>query len=144
MSRKAVFDTSVYIRAMRAGSDSPEYQMLLDLAPITYLCSVVSAELYAGAMDSVAVRTVDRVVSRFGAVGRILVPTNISWNQSGKLLGVIRRKEAGLQSKLPGLFNDALIAMASLQVGATLYTTNARDFQLIQRYKTFDLNILKD
>lgn len=142
MSRKAVFDTSVYIRAIRRGPDSLEYRLILDLAPATYLCSVVSAELYAGALDSFAARTVDRVVSRFDAVGRILPPSNNTWNQVGRILGKIRRKEPELKSKLPGLFNDTLIALASLQIGATLYSTDAQDFRLIQQYQSFDLKIL--
>lgn len=143
MSRKAVFDTSVYIRAIRVGPAGSEYQMLLDLAPVTYLCSVVSAELYAGALDSVGVRTVDRVVSRFGSVGRILPPSNITWNQAGRVLGAIRRKEPELLSKLPSLFNDVLIALSCLQIGATLYTTNEQDFRLIQRYRSFDLKMVR-
>ncbi len=52
------------------------------------------------------------------------------------------REETELKSKLPSLFNDVLIALASLQIGATLYTTNAQDFKLIQRYRAFELKIL--
>lgn len=127
---------------MRGGPACSEYRLILNLAPVTYLCSVVSAELYAGALDSLAVRTVDRVVFRFNAVGRILPPSNNTWNLAGRVLSRIRTKEPELQSRISGLFNDVLIALASLQIGATLYTTDAQDFRLIQRYRSIDLKIL--
>jgi len=54
-SRKVVYDTNIYIGAIRGGVHSSEFQLLRGSLPFTYLCSVVS-ELFAGATDSLAVR----------------------------------------------------------------------------------------
>ena len=61
--RKVVFDTNIYIHAIRGGPASREYELLLNSLPLTYLSSVVSAELYVGALDSSGIRLIRRFVS---------------------------------------------------------------------------------
>jgi predicted nucleic acid-binding protein len=68
-SRKVVFDSNIYIHAIRKGPASSEYELLVDSLPFTYLSSVVSAELYLGALDSWGVRLVRSFVSRSEKVG---------------------------------------------------------------------------
>jgi predicted nucleic acid-binding protein len=139
--RKIVFDTNIYIGAIHGGSTCSEYALLLEFLPVTYLSSVVSAELFAGATGPSGTRLVERFVSRSERVGRVVTPTLASWNEAGRILAKITRQEPEFKTKLCRLFNDVLIAMSALQVGATVYTKNEQDFQLIRRYKRFSLQI---
>lgn len=120
--RKFVFDTNVYIHAIRGGAASREYGLLLNSLPFTYLCSVVSAELYASALDSSGIRLVRHFVSRSERVGRVVTPTHGSWNDAGRILAKIGREEPEFKSKFSILFNDILIALCALQIGATICT----------------------
>jgi len=54
MRSKAIFDTSIYIEAIQRGEESPDYPLLIDSLPLTYLCSAVSFELYVGALAMLA------------------------------------------------------------------------------------------
>ncbi len=110
--------------------------------PFTYLCSVVSAELYAGALDSSGIRLVRHFVSRSERVGRVVTPTHGSWNDAGRILAKIGREEPEFKSKFSILFNDILIALCALQIGATICTNDEEDFRLIRRYKRFDLEVI--
>lgn len=137
--RKVIFDTNIYIRAIHRGSPSTEYSLLIDSLPFTYLSSVVSAELYAGAGDSFGVNLVQGFVSRSERVGRIVTPTHSTWSEAGRILAKIGKQAPGYKSKFPALFNDILIALSALQIGATVYTNNEGDFRLIRRHKRFSL-----
>jgi predicted nucleic acid-binding protein len=44
-----------------------------------------------------------------------------------------------VRTKLPGLWNDALIALSARQIGATVVTENLRHFALLRRYARFEL-----
>ncbi len=141
---KVIFDTNIYIGAIHGGTTSTEYSLLLSSLTSTYLSSVVSAELYAGALDSLGIRLIYDFVSRSERVGRIVMPTHGSWNEAGQILAKINREEPKYRSKLPVLFNDALIALCALQIGATVYTKDEGDFHLIRRHKRFKLEIVSD
>lgn len=144
MRSKAIFDTSIYIEAIKKGEESAAYSLLIASLPLTYLCSVVSAELYLGAADRFAYKMVDQLSARFKSLGRIVSPNHSSWNHVGKMLSEIKRKEPQYRSKISGLFNDALIALCASQLGATVYTRNESDFRLIQRFRNFDLEVFKN
>ena len=81
---------------------------------------------------------------RFKAVRRIVTPIHLSWNEAGKILAEIGSRQPEYWSKIQALFNDVLIAACALQIGAIVYTRNEKDFQLIRRYKGFDLEILPE
>ena len=142
--RKLVFDTNIYLHAIHGGGASRPYHLLLNSLPSTYLCSVVSAELYLGARDPWGVRLIRSFVLRSEKVGRVVTPTHGSWNEAARIVAKIGREKAGLKSKLPALLNDALIALCSLQIGATVCTENKEDFELIRRYKGFGLEVIGD
>lgn len=137
-----VFDTSVYIAAVRGGLDSAAFRRLQDRLPRTYLASVVSAELRAGATTEAARRAVHQFTRWADRVGRVVTPSAAAWERAGDVLGRLRAQEPERRSKVPALWNDLLIALSARQVGATLVTTNARDFQLLGRYLSFDLEIV--
>ena len=73
-----------------------------------------------------------------------MTPTHGSWNETGRILAKIGTEEPGYKSKFPVLFNDILIALCALQIGASICTGDEEDFRLIRRYKRFDLEIISD
>jgi predicted nucleic acid-binding protein len=93
VSRKVIFDTNVYIHAIHGGAASRPYHLLVDSLPFTYLCSVVSAELYLGALDPWGIRLIHGFVSRSEKVGRVVTPTHDSWNESAGILAKIAREK---------------------------------------------------
>jgi predicted nucleic acid-binding protein len=137
-----VFDTGVYIAAIRGGLEGPTYQILQQSLPRTYLASVVSAELRAGATTETARRAVQDFTRSASRVGRVVTPSASAWDRAGDLLGHIRRRELHLRDKVQRLWNDVLIALSARQIGATVVTENARDFDLLRRYLRFDLEPL--
>jgi predicted nucleic acid-binding protein len=142
--RKIIFDTNVYINAIHGGAASKPYRLLFDSLPSTHLCSVVSAELYLGALDFRGIRLIQGFVVRSEKVGRVVTPSHGSWNESARILAKISQKEPKYNSKLTALLNDALIALSALQIGATVCTGDKEDFELIRRYKRFALEIIED
>ena len=134
-----VFDTSVYISAIHGGAFGPASRRLREMLPRTYLASVVSAELRAGAITDKARRAVQDVTQWAHRVGRIVTPGAGTWERAGDILGQMWRKEPDLRSKVPTLWNDMLIALSARQVGAAVETHNVGDFETLRRYVRFDL-----
>lgn len=141
--RKIIFDTNVYIEAIQGGLEADTYQLLLAALPRTYLSAVVAQELDTGALDPFGERLVELFVRQTEKTGRMVIPTYRDWKQTGKILAQISRQEPNQRSRIPRLVNDVLLAMCALQIGATLFTFNGRDFSLIARYKKFSLQVLK-
>jgi predicted nucleic acid-binding protein len=134
-----VFDTNVYVAALREGIDGAAFARIRDRTPRTFLASVVSAELRAGALDRAGRLAVRELVEQFDRLGRIVTPDARSWNLAGDALGNIRRREPALRAKVTSLWNDALIALSARQIGASVVTGNVRDFELLHRFMPFDL-----
>jgi len=141
-TKKAVFDTNVYIEAIQGGPEAQTYQLLLSALPRTYLSAVVVQELLSGAGDTVGERLVDRFVRRTEQTGRMIIPTYGDWKEAGRVLARIRRREPAERSRIPRLVNDVLLALSARQIGAMLYTFDSQDFTLIARYTRFALEIL--
>ena len=137
--RWVVFDTNVYVAALREGIDGAAFARIRDRTPRTVLASVVSAELRAGAVDRVGRLAVRELVEQFDRLGRIVTPDARSWNLAGDALGNIRRREPALRAKVTSLWNDALIALSARQIGASVVTGNVRDFELLHRFMPLDL-----
>jgi predicted nucleic acid-binding protein len=134
-----VFDTTVYVAAIREGLASPAARTLEAARARTYLASVVSAELRAGALTEAGRRAVQELTLWSHRVDRVVTPTAGSWERAGDVFGRLRRLEPRLRSKVPTLWNDLLIALSARQVGATLVSENVHDFELLRRYVSFDL-----
>lgn len=137
--RWMVFDTNVYIAALREGLGGAAFDRLQEAGPRTFLASVVSAELRVGVRDEGGLAMVIALDKRFERLGRIVVPTAGSWNDVGDVLAKIAHREPSLRTKVRGLWNDALIAMSARQIGATVVTENVRDFGLLRRYMRFEM-----
>lgn len=138
-SRWLVFDTSIYIAAIRGGPASGPARALRDERPRTYLAAVVSAELRAGATDETGRRLVHDYTLWSHRVGRVVTPTAPSWERAGDVLARLRVRQPDVRSKVPALWRDLLIALSARQVGATVVAENVQDFELLRRYVRFDL-----
>jgi predicted nucleic acid-binding protein len=137
--RWVVFDTNVYVAALLEAIGGAALAWIRDRTPRTFLASVVSAELRAGAVDRADRLAVRELVEQFDRLGRIVTPDARSWNLAGDALGNIRRREPSLRAKVTSLWNDALIALSARQIGASVVTGNVRDFELLHRFMPFDL-----
>jgi len=131
-----LYDSSVYIAALRAGSQSAALvRRFAESAPV-WLSSVVLEELYAGASKS-AHRVVERLERDFGRAKRILVPNLSDWTGAGRVLALLALKYDYEQIGQGRLTNDALIAMSARRVGITVITANARDFARLAQFRSF-------
>lgn len=128
-----LFDSSVYIRALRGGPDAG-LTLLRWIGPTpVWGCSVVIEELYAGtrAADRGVVEKLERDLER---AGRMLVPSLRDWSQAGRLLNRIGAKYGYEQIGRSRLTNDALIATTAARCGVTVLTANARDFAKLAEF----------
>jgi predicted nucleic acid-binding protein len=78
----------------------------------------------------------------FERAGRIVAPTHANWKEIGDLLVRIFAEQPSYRSKLPHIVADCLIAMSARAIGATVYTRNRQDFELIRRFLHFALAVL--
>lgn len=137
-----IFDTSVYIAAIRGGPASRFVHELQSALPRTYLSAVVSAELRAGALDEAARKAIEHFTRKAHDVGRLITPNLASWQKAGDVLRMIHGKEPHLRAKLPMLWNDLLIALSARELGALVVTMDAADFELLRRYAQYELNVV--
>jgi predicted nucleic acid-binding protein len=75
--------------------------------------------------------------------GRVVSPTFADWIVASAVVAAIEEKEPSWRSKIPALLNDILIALCARRIGATCFTYNRDDFQLIHRHTEFSLRILE-
>jgi predicted nucleic acid-binding protein len=135
-----MFDSSIYIAALRIGHDAAlELRRLARGEPI-WLSSVVLEELYAGA-NAKSRHIVERLERDFDRASRVLVPNLKDWAQAGKVLALIAAKYDFEQIGRGRLTNDALIAMSAARTGITVITANARDFKKLAEFRRFPWKI---
>lgn len=128
-----LFDTSVYIGALRNANGST---LLLERwakeSPL-WLSSVVLEELYAGAMPA-GRKIIERLERDFEKAKRVLVPSLADWSFAGKILAAVARNYSYEKIGRARLTNDALIAASAARAGIQVITANARDFALLSQY----------
>jgi predicted nucleic acid-binding protein len=117
-------------------------RQLLSTVPRMYLSAIVVQELFAGALDALGERLVATFVSQTERTGRIVIPTYRDWKETGRILGRINRQEPAERTRIPRLVSDVLLALSTVQIGATLCSFNGEDFRLIARCKKFSLEVL--
>jgi predicted nucleic acid-binding protein len=140
--RPVLFDTSIYITALRMGDDAAlGLRRIVGGAPV-WLSSVVLEELYAGVSGRNR-HAVERLERDFHRAGRILVPNLTDWTQTGKVLALLAAKYDYEQIGKGRLTNDALIAMSAGRFGITVITANARDFEKLAEFRQFQWRIEK-
>jgi predicted nucleic acid-binding protein len=134
MSDVVIFDTSVLVDSLRSGRHQ---RRMASVTGLIRTSSVALAELWRGATTP----SERRVVEALERAHPVLTPTQTNWVESGQLLGKIRAAEGWSPHQLRDLHFDALIVLTARSHGARLITSNRRDFELIHRYKKFELEI---
>jgi len=136
----ALFDSSIYISALRRGDDAAlALRRLAADAPL-WLSAVVLEELYAG-VGTGDRHVVERLERDFDRAKRILVPNLSDWTQAGRVLARLAAKYHYEQIGQGRLTNDALIAMSAGRLGIRVITTNERDFGRLAEFRTFQWQV---
>ncbi len=140
--RPVLLDSSVYITALRGGS-----QAVLTLrrwtadAPL-WLSAVVLEELYAGVNERDR-HVVERLERDFNKARRVLVPNLSDWAQAGRVLARLAARYGYERIGQGRLTNDALIAMSAARQGITVVTANQRDFVKLAEFRPFAWEVRK-
>jgi predicted nucleic acid-binding protein len=135
-----LFDSSIYISALRRDSDAAlALRRLAPDAPL-WLSSVVLEELYAGAGGRDR-HVVERLERDFARAKRILVPNLSDWTQTGRVLARLAAKYHYEQIGRGRLTNDALIAMSAGRLGISVVTANERDFSRLAEFRPFQWQV---
>ena len=137
----ALFDTSLYITALRHGNEAALALRRLAADAPSWLSSVVLEELYAGAGERER-RVVERLERDFDRVRRILVPNLNDWTQTGRVLARLAAKYDYEQMGQGRLTNDALIAMSAGRLGIRVLTANERDYRQLAKFRAFQWHVI--
>jgi predicted nucleic acid-binding protein len=130
---KLLFDSSVYVEAMRSGGAAGvELVRRVGSAPV-WCSAVVLEELYAG-VSSRDKKIVEKLERDFDRADRLLVPSQRDWSRAGQLLHIIAEKYGFEHIGRSRLTNDALIATSAARTGITVITANARDFARLAEF----------
>ena len=128
-----LFDSSIYIAALRAGRNSAiVLRRWVSESPL-WLSSVVLEELYAGANPSDR-RILEKLERDFEKARRVLVPNLSDWTFAGKILAGVAQKYGYEKIGKARLTNDALISTSAARNGITVITANPRDFALLGEF----------
>lgn len=138
-----LFDTSVYISALRQG-DAPILSSRRAARkgeaqdrPL-WLSVVVLEELLVGARDRRMKKLLSQLERDFARAGRLLVPIQSDWTASGQVLALIGEKYGFEEVGRARMTNDALIAMSAARQGITVLTINDDDYRKIAEFRPFD------
>jgi predicted nucleic acid-binding protein len=134
MSDLVIFDTSVLVDEVRTGRHQKKIESVDGLVRTS---AVVLAELWRGVVES-AERKFLWAMARNHV---ILTPTEQNWIESGEILARIRPDRGFVPAKLRDLHFDVLIALTARAHGARLITTNKTNFELINSYREFKLEV---
>ena len=137
--RRVVIDTNLYIDWLNEGRHE---DVLFQRDAVKYLSSVVVLELYAGAFLPRDRRVLRGVVAAFRRADRMLVPSDAVWEDAGHVLRALQASRGSVATSYHSLVNDVLIALSARATGASVVTSNARDFAAICRVRPFKLTIV--
>jgi predicted nucleic acid-binding protein len=138
--RPVLFDSTIYISALRSGDYGILSLKRLESGAVVWLSAVVLEELYAGAWGR-SRDSVERIERDFDGVKRILVPNLSDWTDAGDVLGQLALKYGYEEIGQGRLANDALIAMSAGRMGMRILTANARDFRRLAEFRTFEWQV---
>jgi predicted nucleic acid-binding protein len=141
MSKAIVFDTSIYIRALRQGNTGILRQRQNENFPL-WLSAVVLEELYVGASDRKIIKILAKFEAEFTKISRLLLPNQTDWSIAGQILNKIGGKYGFDKVGKARLTNDTLLAMSVARTGLKLLTTNTKDFHLISEFREFDWEVV--
>jgi len=136
----ALFDSSIYITALRRGGDAVLALRRFTIDAPLWLSAVVLEELYAGAADRDR-QIVERLERDFDRAKRILVPNLSDWTQAGRVLARLAAKYHYEKIGQGRLTNDALIAVSAGRLGVRVITANERDFKRVAEFRAFQWQV---
>jgi predicted nucleic acid-binding protein len=140
----SLIDADVYIDFLQSGRFHSEIARLYaEHTPGIHFSSVVIEELLAGAISPHEQKNVELLYLPFERARRVVAPSHTHWRDTGNLLARIFREQPSYRSKLPHLVADCLIGLSARAIGATVYTRNRADFELLQRFRHFSLVVLE-
>jgi predicted nucleic acid-binding protein len=133
---KYALDTNVFIGAMRNADEAVRLKEFhVQHVATEYLSAIVAMELRAGARTPTAATTLQRaLLDPFETRGRVFAPSYAAFLNAGRVLATLRDYSASLRS-------DALIAASCRELGITLVTRNARDFDRIRKVMPFQFTV---
>lgn len=134
MSDFIIFDTSILVDQLRTDCHRRRIENLNGLIRNS---AVVMAELWRGVVTSTERETLMALHRNHPT----LTPTERNWMESGEILGEIRVDCGFTAEKLRDLHFDVLIALTARSHGARLITSNRADFEMITRYRRFQLEL---
>jgi len=134
MSDLIIFDTSVLVDQLRTDSHRRRIETLNGLIRNS---AVVMAELWRGVVTPADREAVLALVRNHPT----LTPTEKNWLESGQILGKIYAAKGFSPDKLRDLHFDVLIALTARSHGARLITSDQADFELINSYRKFQVEI---
>jgi predicted nucleic acid-binding protein len=129
-----VFDTSIFIDHLRTGRHE---QRIGAVSGLLRTSAVVLAEMWRGASKPAE----QQFLKALEKSHPILTPTEKNWLESGQILSEIYAERGSPPGKLRDLHFDVLIALTARSHGARLITSNRGDFELIYKYRKFQLEI---
>ena len=138
-----LFDTSVYITALRLGDNSilssrrAVRRGEVQARPL-WLSVAVLEELLVGASDRRMKKLLAHLERDFERAGRLLVPLQSDWTASGQVLALIGEKYGYEEVGRARMTNDALIAMSAARNGIVVQTMNDDDYRKIAEFRPFD------
>jgi|SRR5579872_1205903 len=131
-----LFDTSIYITALRKGTaGASSLRRLAADAPV-WLSAVVLEELYAGAGQR-DIHFIERLQRDFEKMSRIVVPNLNDWVETGRLLASLASKYDYEHIGRSRLTDDTLIAVSAGRLGIRIVTANTRDFSRLAEFRDF-------
>ena len=138
-----LFDTSVYISALRSG----DFSVLSTRRAARrgesqdrplWLSVVVLEELLVGARDKRMKKLLAHLERDFERAGRLLVPLQSDWTATGQVLALTGEKYGYEEVGRARMTNDALIAMSSSRSGIVVQTLNDGDYRKIAEFRPFE------
>jgi len=134
VSSFVIFDTSVLIGHLRTGRHQERIESVSGLIRTS---SVVLSELWRGATKP----TEKAFLKELEKNHPVWTPTQKNWLESGQILGKMSADKGFSPEKLRDLHFDVLIALTARSYGARLISSDRIDFELIQTYREFQLEL---
>jgi predicted nucleic acid-binding protein len=134
----AILDTAVYVDVWERDQQSQLLEELPRMFIIRY-SSVVLSELRRGARTRAARRV---VAALFRLAPDPWAPTAADWWEAAALIQKIGDAAGWENGKRRDFQNDALIALTARRHGATVVTSNRKDFELLSKRLAFSLLVV--
>ena len=140
MAVRYVLDTNLFIDAFRDPLENDALQRFhAAFAPQELFSAIVGHELRSGVHSRADRLRLERhVLMPFERRGRMIVPSYRAWMRAADALALLAKSEGLAVAQCSRAFaNDIILAASCREVGATLVTRNAHDFERIRKAMSF-------